>query len=203
MNKRRGLAAVATAVALSGCGLSLVPRGPATAQQLAGPWQPMPLSVGPETRAEFDAACRDHPAMPKDLALVIMDARGDGRLVVGYAGPDGSDAWVSATIGAEPSTKCQIISTTDRAAVPPPLAERDLRLSLVTGTDRGWSAITGRAGADIDQVIAEVPDSPRIVATLADGWFALWVPREAEPTFDYRLLGLDAGGAEVAELESP
>jgi hypothetical protein len=201
---RRGLAAIAIAIALSGCGSPLVPPAPATAQQLAGPWRPMPLSVGPETRAEFDAACRADPEMADDLTLVVIDARGEGRLVVGYVGPGGSDSWLEATIGAEPPTKCQIMSKSDRAAMLP-LAERELRFSNVSSTEGNegwWSVITGRAGADIDQVIAEVPGSPRIVATLADGWFALWWPEEGEPRFDFRLLGLDEGGAEIAELKN-
>ena len=203
---RRGLAAVGIAVALIGCGSDLVP---ATEDELGGPWRPMPMLVGPDTRAEVDAACLADQAMPDGLSLIVTDARGEGRLVVGYADADrgGSEAWLQATIGAEPPSKCQMMSTSERGGLLP-LGERELRVSnnASMGDDDGWwSMIAGQAGADIAQVVAEVPGSPRIVATLNEGWFALWWPDEGQPADqpppgDFRLVGLDQTGAEIAEF---
>ncbi len=166
------------------------------------------MLVGPETRAEFDAACLADQAMPDGLGLVVMDARGEGRLVVGYGADDGggSEAWLQATIGAEPPSKCQMMSTSQAGLLP--LGERELRITnnaSMGGDDGWWSVIAGQAGADIAQVVADVPGSPRIVATLNDGWFALWWPQEAQPAgqaprLDFRLLGLDRSGAEIAEF---
>lgn len=202
---RRGLAAIGIAVALTGCGWDLVP---ATDDELSGSWRPMPMLVGPETRAEFDAACLADQAMPDGLSLVVMDARGDGRLVVGYADAGGSEAWLQATIGAEPPSKCQMMSTSQAGLLP--LGERELRVTnnaSTGGHDGWWSVIAGQAGADIAQVVAEVPGSPRIVATLNDGWFALWWPEEAQPAgqaprLEFRLVGVDRSGAEIAEVLS-
>ncbi len=61
--------------------------------------------------------------------------------------------------------------------------------------------MTGQAGADIHQVVAEVHDSPRIVASMADGWFALWAPERVDDRV--RLFGLDDAGAKLAELDFP
>ena len=126
--------------------------------------------------------------------------------MVGYADGRGSEAWLQATIGADPPTKCQIMSTTEHGA-PPPLGERELRLSnqgSVGAEGAWWSVVGGQAGTDIAQVVAEVPDSPRIVATLEDGWFALWWRERGRPqSMDVRLIGLDGSGAEIAEFASP
>lgn len=174
---------------------------PATAEQLAGPWRPTPLSLGAEIRKEVDEACRADPAMPDGLTLMVMDARGAGRLAVQYAGAEGSAAFAEATIGADQPTTCILRSTTGQSDEPP-MADRELRWAAVSGGSGvgAWWTITGRAGASIDQVIAEVPGSPPITATMAEGWFALWWDGQGPPV---RLIGLDGGGAEAAELEIP
>lgn len=208
---RRGLAAIGIAVALTGCGWDVVP---ATDDELSAPWRPMPMLVAPEMRAEFDAACLADQAMPDGLSMVVMDARGEGRLVIGYADADadadagGSEAWLQATIGAEPPSKCQMMSTSQAGLLP--LGERELRVTnnpSIGDHDGWWSVIAGQAGADIAQVVAEVPGSPRIVATLNDGWFALWWPQEAQPAgqaprLEFRLVGVDRSGAAIAEVIS-
>lgn len=205
MHARRSSAATAIAVALCGCGyVSLTPAAaPASAEQLAGPWRPVPLLIGAGTREETDAACRADPDLPSGLTLVAIDARGAGRLLVQYAEPDGSPSAVAeATLGVDEPTTCRVTSSRG-TGVALPLSDRELRwgeVSAESGLEtEAWAMVTGRAGPAIEQVVAEVPGSPRITGTLADGWFAFWWPGEAPGPV--RVVGLDAGGAEIAELE--
>ena len=203
--RNRGLAVIATALALSGCG-SLVPVAPATVDELRGPWRAEPLLVGPETRAQVDAACRTDPELPDDMTFVVVDARGEGRLLAGYANPAGSSAWLEATLGPESRIECQIMSMAGGALVLP-LPERELRPANLTSTDDGkgwWTLFSGSVGADITEVVAEVPGLPPVIASLTDdGWFVLWWPEEGDPPFELRIVGLGADGAEIAELEVP
>ena len=56
--------------------------------------------------------------------------------------------------------------------------------------------------ARIDQVIAEVPRQPRaVVASMGDGWFVFWTPLRAGD--QWRIVGLDAVGEEVASVRGP
>jgi hypothetical protein len=62
--------------------------------------------------------------------------------------------------------------------------------------------VIGQAGAGIDQVIAEVSgQASPVVASMGDGWFALWFP--IEDPWTWRLVGLNAAGEEVATLNNP
>ena len=139
------------------------------------------------------------------MTLAVVDARGEGRLLVGYANPGGSTAWLEATMRPEPPIECQIMSEAGGGLVPP--AGRELRPSSVGSSDDGegwWTLFSGSAGADISEVAAEVPGLPPIVGTLtADGWFALWWPEAGDPPFDFRIVGFGADGAEIAELVHP
>jgi hypothetical protein len=163
------------------------------------------LVVGPETRAEIDAVCGAVPELPDDMTLAVVDARGEGRLLVGYANPGGSTAWLEATMRPELPIECQIMSEAGGGLVPP--AGRELRPSSVGSSDDGegwWTLFSGSAGADISEVAAEVPGLPPIVGTLtADGWFALWWPEAGDPPFDFRIVGFGADGAEIAEFVHP
>lgn len=202
---RRGRAVIIAAVALTGCGWAVVPAGPATTDELRGPWRAEPLLVGPETRTQVDAACRADPELPDDMTLTVVDARGEGRLLVGYANPAGSSAWLEATMGPDSTVECHVLQLSGALLVP--LGERDLRPASLTSSEDGdgwWTLFSSTAGADISDVVAEVPGHSPILATSTDdGWFVLWWPEEGEPPFEVRIVGLDADGAEIAELDHP
>ena len=67
-----------------------------------------------------------------------------------------------------------------------------------TRTSLWWGAV-GQAGAGIEQVIVEVPSQPSaVVAWLENGWFVFWTP--LRPREQYRIVGLNAAGEEVASL---
>ncbi len=199
---------VIAAAMLTACG-SLKPpaSSPSSIEQLRGPWRPTPLRLGSDLRAELDTACRKATQMPATLSLVVVDARGASRVVLQYAAANGSQADCEGTIDGE------WLSYGWRPRHPHevggPLANRELRIAaqarpvfdpVHAGPDQ-YLYMTGQAGADIHQVVAEVHGAPRIVATMADGWFALWAP--APPDGRIRLLGLDDDGAKLAELDFP
>jgi hypothetical protein len=62
----------------------------------------------------------------------------------------------------------------------------------------------GQAGTAIHQVVAHVTGSPPVVASLGGGWFSFWYPVVENPDQvdpEYRLVGLDAAGNEVAQFK--
>jgi len=70
------------------------------------------------------------------------------------------------------------------------------------GPANQWTSLIGQAGAGIDRVIAEVPRQPSaVVASMDNGWFVFWSPIRAGD--DWRIIGLNAAGEEVAVVPGP
>lgn len=176
-------------------------------EELVGAWQATPIPLDPALISELDAKCVAIDFMAPGQSLAVIDARGDGRVLLGYAG-GGYSATCEGTVHPDGSTSAQNIQTTvGDPPDPAPLAATELRTDYVYGSPFGatqdvWQAHIGQAGPGIDQVLVEVPGHPSpVVASLDNGWFAVWWPVQASGS--WRVIGLDADGQEVGTLDVP
>ena len=186
------------------CGCSFVMPAN-TVPQLVGAWQRSPLRPAADLVSEMDAGCRTDPAIADGMELVVLDARGLGRVLMFYAGEDDPgemrEVLCHATIFADETSEASI---TGRAMgeFSPPDEEGELRIAHVDpGAIGSWFGVMGQAGPGVERVIAEVPGLPPVEASMSDGWFAVWWP--AEPGGPYRLVALNGVGVPIGEFESP
>jgi hypothetical protein len=194
MTRLRGSASIATRLTLMASLLSSVAAcagvpdvlqgldGSATARQLNGPWRPQPMRPAAALVAEADRVCRRDISFEAGLPLLVVDARGVGRLQLLYASADGKTG------------ECQGIFVRPDGSVrgggPGGSSEGDPwqpiprdGLEIITsgssfgtlGEDETHRA--GRAGPGVAHVrltVVGVPDA--IEATLANGWWSAWWP---------------------------
>ena len=181
----------------------------ATGDDLSGAWQATPLAISDAALQEMDEECLGYltDRMGQGLSLVVADARGENRVDLIYAGADGHWGACEATVGMSGNSESTLTWTTTpgQHIEVVPLEPTELRVDILSGIERGdlgeGSLIQGQAGTGIHQVVAHVTGSPPVVASLEGGWFSLWFPFDRYS--DYRLVGLDAAGNEVAQLQSP
>ena len=190
--------------------LSFAPLPAGLVEELLGPWQPTPLELDLDAIRTMDAQCLAFNFMAPSVSLVVVDARGDGRVILQYAGEDGNEGTCEATVQADGRTQAAPISNSswpqDIEVVP--LGDVELRTKggygspSSAGLQNQWSSAIGQAGAGIEQVIAEVPSQPSaVVASLNNGWFVFWAPLRARE--QWRIVGLNAAGEEVATIRGP
>jgi hypothetical protein len=177
--------------------------------ELLGPWQPTPLDLGGALVGELDAHCLAHSTFARRPSLVVVDARGEGRVRLHYADEDGSYVMCET----EPiASEFMVVMSSHGQIEDGPVGYLEMRAPFLTESaypeypafpDYPWVEVIGQAGAGIDQVIAEVSGQPSaVVASMGgDGWFALWFPIAESQT--WRLIGLNSAGEEVAELDQP
>jgi hypothetical protein len=176
-----------------------IPWTPPTAAQL-GPWSPKPFDLDPGLVAAVDRACRASLApFPAGAELVVADARGEGLVQAYFYGPNG--AWArcdNVTVAADGGVRAA--GGGKSITVPGPLRPLG-RFELEIG-EYGSSSpppssyVYGRAGSGIVRVEIGGPSLPLFEASLANGWFAAWVPAMWPSVWTAR--GLDANGQVVA-----
>jgi len=181
--------------------------GGASIPKLLGPWQAKPFRVSDAAVFALDAACRAYHQMAPSVGLAVVDARGGGRIILQYAGRDGHEGYCLATVQPDGRSVSEIMSasTYPQAIDVVPLRKRELRSHGGGGSpssaapDDRWVSETGQAGPGIDQVVAVVPGlREAVVASMGDGWWVLWFPIVGSD--DYRIIGLNRAGEQVAEL---
>jgi hypothetical protein len=119
--------------------------------------------------------------VPDDLDLVVVDARGGGRLALFYAGQLGSFAdCPSMTVSADGSVGDMgggNIGTIGPLGAP--VADNELRVVWAVSSGEGRSGSTqrvGQSGSSIELVSVRPAEGEPILATLADGWWSAWWP---------------------------
>ena len=180
--------------------------GAATPQQLNRPWQPQPMRPSAEIVAEADQVCRKDIPFQPGLPLLVVDARGEGRLQLFYgAGNVGTGECNGIFVGPDGTVKPGGGGSSGGADAWQPIAGDALRVHSI-----GWSGgdgaqederhVAGRAGALVARVQVHVAGHAEPVeATVANGWWAAWWPRGGACT---RLVALDAAGAELSNVAS-
>ena len=185
---------------------------PALIGELTGPWLPEPLVLDLPLRNRIELACRRLIGPLPGSTVAVMDARGEGLVIVRMT-------------GRTPGT-CPALEITEQGNVnstgggwrndeAPELLEAigDLELAAFEpgGVDRGRPdaeglSVIGRAGIGIAAVVVEPPGQASAHATLDGGWFAAWwpVPLDNDDAREpIAIRGLDAAGKTVAEAEIP
>ena len=197
--------ASAVALATSCTEPSPLPRI-AEVEALVGPWQATPIALSEGTIRQLDAECQAFDLFAPSVSLVVVDARGQGRVILHYAGDDGHDGTCESTAQADGSFLTRPASHTNHPQTIEvvPLERYELRVHGGMGSpgsaapaDR-WLSVTGEAGPGISQVVAELPDQSLVEASMGGGWFVLWWPTPV--TGEHRLIGLNDAGEEVASL---
>jgi hypothetical protein len=216
----RRLAAGSLAIALlaTACG-DEVPDGPATLDQLAGPWQHEPYIIDTELERTAFETCADSwtpPASPQTRLMPgLVDARGGGRLVVRLIEEGGGYTQDCFGLGISSAGEISPRGYEYNIGNAPP-AWLDPGEVIVDGM-RAWAdeptewigsidpgddcdatttAVTGRAGSAIASVIVIVPGREPVVASLVRGYYAAWWPGGPEG----HVVGRTADGAQLASV---
>lgn len=202
---RRVAVALFAGLVLSGCGDSgetIIPA--AGLAEIAGPYRTEPFrAFDPTLITAVEAECRktlDDPTMiPPGAGLVLVDARGGGRLFLIFRGGNGQ---VGECFGTVDSTGAITIEgggggSTDDVPPPGPL-EVGSSSGMGSGGGPGgsWMSQSGIVGSEVGGIVIELGDGTRIVATTAGGRYAAWWPGEQSPT---KVLVYDRGGNFVSE----
>ena len=172
-------------------------RAPA-ANVIEGPWQPVPFALPGPMIETIDRTCRgSFDEFPQQTRLMVIDARGAGRVETQYAGPNGEEAScagmrIDATGRVEPGGG----GTGFRGQAWPALPAFELEFIGGYGSSEA-SSTSGRAGAGIARVVIAIPGQPPVTASLANGWYLAWWPAEWPP--GTKVIGLDSLGQQVAE----
>ena len=192
--KRRIVLIAVLPFVLVGCGADR----PREANVIEGPWQPVPFALPDSMIEAIDRTCRgSFDEFPQQTRLMVIDARGAGRVEAQYAGPSGEEAScagmkIEATGRVEPGGG----GTGFRGQAWPPLPA--FELEFIGGyVSSEASSTSGRAGAGIARVVIDIPGQPPVTASLANGWYLAWWPAEWPP--GTKVIGHDALGQLVAE----
>ncbi len=181
------------------------PLPDALVDPLAGPWRTTPVGIDPALRLEVERACRASMLpFPPLTQLVLVDARGQGRLQAIFAGPTGQQA-TCMDMEIDADGRVQAMgggSTGEGDGKPVEIGPFELRSqgSMSSGAPGAVtsSLTSGMAGPGIASIVLEAPGQPQITASLANGWYAVWFPG-AWPRAT-KVIGLDAFGTEVAQV---
>ena len=86
---RSSIVTIAVVVMAACAGEAASPDDPLGLADLLGPWRREPIAaLDPGVVAALDGVCRAFPDFPPGQELVLVDARGRGRLQAQYAGPN-------------------------------------------------------------------------------------------------------------------
>jgi hypothetical protein len=195
--RRSGPLLPAIAVVAAGCA-SLLPGGGRT--DLGGPWLAEPFAVDQSIVATAEQMCRRQsgPVVKADSTLAVVDARGDGRLIIAFAGRT-SSALCEIEAGPDGEMHVQGAGGMESTEPLPALGPTEVRTDGVTGSESGpggsRSSVTGQAGPHVATLVVVTRSGLRIRPSLGrDGWFAAWWPTlEMEVVVE----GYDASGALV------
>jgi hypothetical protein len=157
---------------------------PATVAELTGPWRSEPLTLDPTTIDKIDRACRLDPKFPSGVQLVVIDARGDGRVNADYNGPAGfADCRLDVALSGAISGHLAPLGGWRGGHLAPGRLEIDDE--GVARKGEGWQELNGQAGAGVSRVVIDVVDAADVdhiglvTASLGSGIFvARWPTRE-------------------------
>ena len=174
--------------------------GSANAQQLNASWQPQPMRPSAAIVAEADRACREDIAFQPSLPLLLVDARGEGRLQLFYGDPNGGSGECDGIfVGPDGSVRAGGPGGSSTSEAWQPNASDEL-VVMTRGASSGTLGedeehVAGRAGPEVArvQVIVDGIASP-IEATVGNGWWAAWWPGGVACT---EVVAIGADGAEL------
>ena len=172
---------------------------------LAEPYQAAPFAIDARLVAEAERICRD-PQMqtvPAGAQLVVVDARGDNRLLLLFGGP-GVDG--QCFLRRERNGQLQSEGGgSGMGNIDPPPGPNELRdrgggsqTSVgIDGKEVSLTYLVGRAGVNIARVDVVLASGTTLQASLNGGWYGLWWPG-LESNVSVR--GFDAAGLPVSSL---
>lgn len=167
-----------------------------------GPWQPVPFTLPGQIIEAADRTCRrSFDEFRQQTQLMVIDARGAGRIEAQYAGLNGEDATCAGmTIDAAGRIEPGGGGTGFRGQAFRVLQAFELESIAGYGSIEG-SATSGRAGPGIASVVLTMPGKPPVTASLASGWYLAWWPGDWPP--GTKIVGIDRLGQTVAEAPIP
>lgn len=167
---------------------------------LRGPWSPTPFTLPQAAIDIVDRACRSTYTEALDgLELAIVDARGGGIVNAWYVGTTGGNYGCEGTEidpwGA--LVPAGFATGTDASDAIPTVAANEVVAWYGTHREApiGTLASAGLIGSSIAQVRFTSEGKPAIVATIMNGWFAIWLPDDWGARLTLR--GYDDAGVEV------
>jgi hypothetical protein len=178
---------------------------PASLAVLTGQWRAEPVALDPVVEADADRTCRTDPELPGGMRMVLVDARGGGRLMALYVGPGGLAECGFLEIDAKGAVTGSLSDVSgDANAGPPPGRLSGISAGGSDGGETGqaWQEVHGRAGPGITRVVITVEDVGRVTATLRDGVFSAWWPIDETPKprvwmKDYAVTAYDILGQQI------
>ena len=157
---------------------------------IVGPWQPVPFTLPGQIVEAADRACRaSFPDFPQQTRLMVVDARGAGRIEAQYAGPNGLDAncggmTIDATGRIEPGGGGTGMRGKEFGVL------QAFELESIAGySSAEASSTSGRAGPGVARVVLAMPGQPPVTASLTNGWYLAWWPGEWPP--GTKIVGLE------------
>ena len=185
----------------------------ATLADLVGPWQRQPFTIDENVRAAADRACRADVGFPPGVQLVLIDARGAGRLMTLFAGPGGHADCLYTEVAADGSVTGSLSGNGSGTLAP--LAPGQLENYGGGGFSNEATAIQyvmGRVGAGAERVVLQVADVGPVTATVSNGWYLAWWetgrpldpngPGPHLPSKRYTVTAYDAFGQIIGEATS-
>ena len=182
-------------VTVAGCGEAEVSLAPT--HDPAEPWQSRPFAVDPLLIIEAERICRDptRPMMRAGLPLVVVDARGEDRLLLLFAGAAETG---ECFLERDRTGRLMFDSGGGGSASGPlpALQPAEIRFNGAGSSDDPegpWSFGVGQAGAAVAFVELTPPSGVVVRASLNRGWFAAWwygLDHDAQIV----VRGYDAGG---------
>ncbi|MEV4345008.1 hypothetical protein AB0J83_11075 [Actinoplanes sp. NPDC049596] len=170
-----GAAALAAAAAVAFAAVQLMPTG--HGNRAYASWTPTPrAAAGAEVlpqALQCAAGWTDWKTPPTAADVVLAEKRGDTSLLL--ISKDGTD--LTSCLILDPAQGPAGAELLDRSA-PPPAADQvsTQTMSATEGTHGWYSAVVGRAGADVTRVEIKLPDGTVVRATVKNGWWAAWWP---------------------------
>ena len=163
------------ALLVAGCGEAEII--PAPGHDLGEPWQAQPFAVDQALVLAAERICRDgeREMFPAGLPLILVDARGDNRLLLFFAGPADTGECFVTRDGAGRLTFDGGGGT--GGDIRPAVGLTEIRLPGAGSSDvpgKPWSYGIGQAGVAIASVELTPPSGVTVQASLNRGWFAAW-----------------------------
>ena len=166
--------------------------------ELIGPWRPTPVDLGSAMSAKADEACRTYPHFPPgEFELVLIDARGGGRLPSLYADGDANATCITSDIGPDGQVRAAVTST----GWGPLRGELD-STGYNGPDDDGYVHAMGRVGSSVESVVVDVPGIGRVTPTMRNGWYLAWWegPPPGAELQAFTVTAFDASGQQIDQI---
>ncbi len=204
---RSSIVTIAVVVMAACAGEAASPDDPLGLADLLGPWRREPIAaLDPRVVAALDGVCRAFPDFPPGQELVLVDARGRGRLQAQYAGPNSTaECTNDLVIHPDGSVTGGLSSVGGGGAAQPPAGRIVVRSNSGTGTNNDepnpYTVIGGRVGPDALRVVVDVRGIGPVTATLRDGWYMAWWSGKCCAAA--KVTGYDAAGNITDAISTP